>query len=56
MSHSSFGMQLAGVLHLCMCLDASLQGAPSKPSEGDTGVARKGHKADVAEGAVWEYF
>lgn len=27
---SSFEMQLAGVLQLCMCLDASLQGAPSK--------------------------
>lgn len=47
MSHSSFGMQLAGVLHLWMCLDAPLQGTPSKQSKGDTGVARKGHKADV---------
>lgn len=47
-------MELAGVLHLC--LDASLQGAPSKENKGDTGVAGTGRKADGAEEVVWEYF
>lgn len=55
-SHSSFEMQLAGALHLYMCLDASLQGTPTKQRKGDSRVAGTGHRADVAEDAVWEYF
>jgi len=55
-NYSSLEIQLASVTAPFCVLGCFSARAPGEQSKGNTRVVRTGHKADTAEGAVWEYF